>query len=221
VRLAVLLMLAALLPARAAEFTTDHEGAPAITFVKLLRNPHDRDWWAWVTLAHEDWPIENRRFLLPEKVEYPDLREDTFWRHNLRDSDHVMFHSEEDHDKVYVRRRKFTAPYKHYVDWWVVRDPKGKILAKRDIEDPHPGGWPWTMLQKRIKIPIGVTQVTFQPHDKLHGYSPQKVVVDILTAKGPSYEVGELPLPAYSGRTGGAVKRYMRSNLAEEIPEGW
>lgn len=220
-RLALALMLACWSLAHAAEFTTDYEGAPAITFVKLIRNPHDRDWWAWVTFLHEDWPIENRRFLLPEKIVYPDLREDTFWRHNVRDSDHVLFHSEEDHDKVYVRGRRWSSPFKHYVDWWVVRDPKNKILAKRDIEQPHPGGWPFTLLEKRIEIPVGVTTVTFQAHDKLHGYSPKTVTVDILSKKGPNYEVEELPLPAYTGRSTGSVKRYMRSNAAYDIPEGW
>lgn len=215
--LAAALALLMASPIQAAEFTTDNEGGPRITFVKLLRRPDLREYWAWVTLEHEDWPIENRRFLLHEEAVYPDLPPGTT---RVETPDWVVDTNHEDRDRVYTRARRFPSPYRHYVDWWVVVGPKGEKVHRRDIEYPHPGGWPFTLLERGIKVPVGITQLTFKAHDPIHGYGPQVVSVDLLQEKGPGFEIEDAPPWKWSGRLPNA-KKHMRSNAVYDVPELW
>lgn len=201
----------------AAEFTTDQSGGPKVTFVKLMYKPDLREYWAWVTLEHEDWPIETRRFLLPEGSEYPDLDRDT-WREAGPHWNQAL--NNDDLDRVYTRQRRFPSPYRHAVDWWSVVGPKGERIHKRDIEYPHPGGWPFTLLERGIKVPTGITTLTFKAHDPIHGYGPVTVTVDLLKKKGAGYEVGDLGPWKWSGRIP-SVKKYLRSPLAHDIPDLW
>lgn len=191
---------------RGAEFTAEREGAPAITHVKLLRNDHEGEWWAWVTIDHEDWPIESRRFLLPEWTVQPPMKE------------HIL--NERFHDFRALRRRRLNHPYPHFVNWWVVLGPKGEKIHKRFIEGPHPGGWPYVLLEKGIKVPVGITKLTFVAHDKIHGAGTRSVTVDLLQKKGPNYEVEILPLPPYSGRYG-AARRHFRELGASLKDSTW
>lgn len=209
-RLALIALVAlAVARARAAEFTTDHEGAPAITQVKLMRNAHLGEWWAWVTFDHEDWPIETRRFKLPDKVFYPYILDG----HRLLDEVH-------DRDRIYTRDRRWTHPYRHFVDWWVIVGPKNEKIHKRVIDRPHPSGWPFKLLERGIKIPIGITQVTFKAHDRIHGESKKTITVDILQQKGPGWEVESLPPPPLLGIRG-AAKRHFRSIVVRDVPDLW
>lgn len=207
--LLVLALTALAVAARAAEFSTDHEGAPAITHVKLLRVDHLEEWWARVTFDHEDWPIDTRRFKLPDEVFYPDILSGTW------PTDAVQ-----DRDRIYTRDRRYKHPYRHFVDWWVVVGPKNEKIHKRVIDHPHPSGWPFELLERGIRIPIGITQVTFKAHDRIHGYSPGTITVDILQKKGPGWEVETLPPPPLLG-IGGRTKRYFRSNIAHDVPDLW
>lgn len=214
-RIALLLMLAA--ACSAAEFNTENEGGPKVTFVKMLYRADLREYWAWVTLEHEDWPIETRRFLLHPDKEYPDVeggsdrKDDPGWRDLI---------SADDQDRVYTRNRKFPAPYRHFVDWWSVIGPKGEKIHRRDIEYPHPGGWPFKLLERGIKVPTGLTQLTFKAHDPVHGYGTVQVTVDLLKKKGPGFEVEETPIPKWTGRIP-TVKKWFRSPLAHEVDPLW
>ena len=204
----------------AAEFRTDNEGAPRISHVKLLYSVELREYWAWVTIEHEDWPIETRRFKLPDNVLYPDLPDlpgKQHWRvegYQWRD-----IYNREDEDRVYERGRQFPAPYRHSVDWWAVVGPKGEKVHKRFIEKPHPGGWPFKLLERGIKVPNGMSQLTFKAHDPVHGYGPP-VVIDLLKNKGTSYEIEPLPPFKWTGRIP-SVRKWMRSNSAFDIPDLW
>ena len=203
--------------ARAAEFTTENNGGPKVTHVKLMHHPDLREYWAWVTLEHEDWPIETRRFLLPDEKLYPDISSESMrgdsvdWRQLVRP---------DDIDRVDARSRSFPAPYRHAVDWWSVLGPKGEKIARRDIEYPHPGGWPFTLLQRGIKVPFGITQLTFKAHDPIHGYGPVQVTVDLLKKSGPGFEVEESPMWKWTGRRPSA-KKYFRSVLGDDVFELW
>jgi hypothetical protein len=190
-------------PVLAAEYRTDWEGAPRITHVKMLRDEYHLEWWAWVTIDHEDWPIESRLFVLDEHVEYPRHKE--------------PWEFERAHDKWgEPPTREFPHPYTHFVNWWVVVGPHDEVIHKRYIEHPHPGGWPYQLLEKGIHLPLGVTQVVFKAHDKLHGYGPQTVTVDILKKSGPGFEVEVMKLPQIR-QAGGTVRKWMRSNLSKEL----
>jgi hypothetical protein len=191
----------------AAESTTEWEGAPAITHVKMLRNDHLLEWWAWVTIEHEDWPIETRLFPLPDALMHPLVGE----------GETMHERTPADDDKVTTRLRRLTHPYRHFVNWWVIVGPKNEKIHKRNVEQPHPGGWPFTLLERGIKIPLGITQVTFKAHDKIHGYGPRTVTVDILKKSGPGFEVDDVPPPPYTGRRGVARRHFRVPDLSREI----
>jgi hypothetical protein len=74
----------------------------------------------------------------------------------------------------------------------------------------------------RSRTICGVSSSTliFKAHDRIHGYSPRTVTVDLLKDKGPSYSVEILPGPSYSGQYGSA-KRYFRGPSSGDIPDTW
>ena len=201
----------------AAEFRTAYEAQPRVTHVHLMYVAESREYWAWVSLEHEDWPIETRRFLLHPDDLYPDLHDEVEKRDDKRWTVQV---SREDLDRVYTRDRKFNSPYRHWVDHWVVLGPKGEKIHRRDIEGPHPGGWPFKLLERGIRVPLGVTKLTFKAHDPIHGYGSKTVTVDLITGKGPDFEVETIKPYPWTGRLPG-VKKYFRSNDAENVPDMW
>jgi hypothetical protein len=199
------------------EFRTEASGAPKITHVKLFRSAELREYWAWVTIEHEDWPISNRRFRQNPDDLYPDLV-DPIQRRQFPEWTQPT--TTEELDRVYTREPSFPAPYRNAVDHWVVLGPKGEKVHRRDIVRPHPGGWPFMLLERGIKPPIGLTQLTWKAHDPIHGYGTVVVTVDLLKDKGPNYEIVPLPPYPWTGRLPG-VKKWMRSNCASDVPDLW
>jgi hypothetical protein len=77
----------------------------------------------------------------------------------------------------------------HYADAWRVVDAKGKVLATRTLWHPHVDEQPFTRSLGDIQIPAGVSVVYVEAHDKVHGWSKQRVRVDLTQAKGERFEV--------------------------------
>ena len=77
----------------------------------------------------------------------------------------------------------------HYADAWRVVDEKGEVLGTRTLFHPHETEQPFTRSLSDLAIPKGVLTVFVEAHDKVHGWSKQRVRVDLNQAKGDRFEV--------------------------------
>ena len=76
----------------------------------------------------------------------------------------------------------------HYADGWRVVSEQGKDLGTRTLFHPHEDEQPFTR-SHTIKIPEGTTTVYVEAHDKVHGWSKQRVKIDLTKASGDRFEV--------------------------------
>jgi hypothetical protein len=77
----------------------------------------------------------------------------------------------------------------HYADQWRVVDSKGTVLGQRILYHPHEHEQPFTRSQGGIKIPAGTKTVYVEAHDKVHGWSKQRVRVDLTQKSGDRFTV--------------------------------
>ena len=79
--------------------------------------------------------------------------------------------------------------WEHYADAWRVVTESGKQLGERVLFHPHENEQPFTRSLSGLVIPKSVTVVFVEAHDKVHGWSKQRVRVDLKTSKGERYRV--------------------------------
>jgi len=79
--------------------------------------------------------------------------------------------------------------WQHYADAWRVVDEKGSVLGLRTLFHPHVDEQPFTRSLGDIKIPPHLTIVFVEAHDKVHGWSTEKIRVDLNKKQGDSYKV--------------------------------
>jgi hypothetical protein len=65
----------------------------------------------------------------------------------------------------------------------------GTVLGTRTLYHPHETEQPFTRSLGGVAILAGMTTVYVEAHDKVHGWSPQRVLVDLERAKGERFEV--------------------------------
>ena len=78
--------------------------------------------------------------------------------------------------------------WKHYADGWRVLDAKGKVIKMRTLFHPHDKN-PFTRSLGGVVIPAGAKSVSVEAHDKVHGWSKNKVVIDLSKNKGDKYTI--------------------------------
>jgi hypothetical protein len=71
------------------------------------------------------------------------------------------------------------AGWDHYADSWRVLDAEDNVLAERILLHPHIDEQPFTRSLSGIKIPENIHTVYIEAHDKLHGWSADKLAVDL------------------------------------------
>jgi len=69
--------------------------------------------------------------------------------------------------------------WNHYADNWQVVDGEGNVLGDRVLYHPHVGEQPFTRSLDNVKIPEGTTTVYIKAHDKVHGWMPDRLTVDL------------------------------------------
>ena len=69
--------------------------------------------------------------------------------------------------------------WNHYADKWDVLDENGTVLATRVLHHPHVDEQPFTRGLSGVKIPEGVTAISVQAHDSVHGYGGKTVTVEV------------------------------------------
>ena len=77
----------------------------------------------------------------------------------------------------------------HYADDWQIVDKKGNVLGNRKLWHPHVGEQPFTRSLSDVLIPKGTEVIYIEAHDKVHGWSKQRVRIDMRKPKGPRYEI--------------------------------
>ena len=79
--------------------------------------------------------------------------------------------------------------WERYADAWRVVDDAGKELGKRVLLHPHENEQPFTRSLHSITIPSDTRIVYVEAHDKVHGWSQQRIRVDLQQANGDGFEV--------------------------------
>lgn len=77
--------------------------------------------------------------------------------------------------------------WNHYADGWRVVDVKGKELGHRKLWHPHDNEQPFTRSLSSVSIPKGAKIIYVEAHDKVHGWSKQRVKIDLSKPKGDRY----------------------------------
>lgn len=79
--------------------------------------------------------------------------------------------------------------WNHYADAWRVVTADGHVLGTRTLYHPHVDEQPFTRSLRDVVIPPATTVVVIEAHDKVHGWSSQRVRVDLTEQKGERYRV--------------------------------
>lgn len=85
--------------------------------------------------------------------------------------------------------RHHDTGWDHYADKWRVVDSRGQVLGVRVLFHPHENEQPFTRSESGIVIPDGNKIVYVEAHDKVHGWSKQRVRVDLSKRKGDRFTV--------------------------------
>ena len=93
------------------------------------------------------------------------------------------------HWSVNVTLQHADTGWDHYADNWRVVDEAGNVLGDRVLFHPHVNEQPFTRSLGNLVIPAGITRVFIMAHDKLHGWSPSRLKVDMTKAAGGHLKV--------------------------------
>ena len=97
----------------------------------------------------------------------------------------VEFRSDEgNHWSVDVTLKHGDTGWDHYADNWRIVDDKGNILGNRVLYHPHVDEQPFTRSLSSVKVPEGTTIVYVEAHDKVHGWTPNRLKVDLNVVAG-------------------------------------
>jgi len=76
-----------------------------------------------------------------------------------------------------------------YADIWRIVDSKGNVLGTRTLYHPHVDEQPFTRSLSGLSIPKNITQVYIEAHDKVQGWSKDRVKVNLNEHSGDRYQV--------------------------------
>ncbi|HED16418.1 MAG TPA: hypothetical protein ENI64_06380 [Gammaproteobacteria bacterium] len=79
--------------------------------------------------------------------------------------------------------------WNHYADGWRLVTVDGKVLGHRTLWHPHVDEQPFTRQLSDIKIPANIKTIVVEAHDTVHGWSPDKVKIDLGQSEGKRYRV--------------------------------
>ena len=90
-----------------------------------------------------------------------------------------FFKQGDDTWSVSVTLRHADTGWDHYADAWRVLGADDTELGRRVLYHPHEDEQPFTRSLSGVKIPAGMTSVWVQAHDKVHGWSPNRLKIDL------------------------------------------
>jgi methionine-rich copper-binding protein CopC len=91
--------------------------------------------------------------------------------------------------KVDVTLKHADSGWDHYANEWRIVDDKGTVLDRRVLAHPHVDEQPFTRSLYSAKIPQQVSIVFIEASDSVHGWSPDRIRVDLSKSSGERYQV--------------------------------
>lgn len=79
--------------------------------------------------------------------------------------------------------------WKHYADGWRLVDEKGNEIGKRTLYHPHVNEQPFTRSLSGFQIPKGIKIIFIEAHDLKHGWSSNRVKIDMSKSSGTKYKI--------------------------------
>ncbi len=79
--------------------------------------------------------------------------------------------------------------WKHYADAWRLVDESGNEIGKRTLYHPHVHEQPFTRSLSGFHIAGDVKIIFVEAHDLKHGWSPDKVKIDLAKTSGDKYKI--------------------------------
>lgn len=73
--------------------------------------------------------------------------------------------------------------WNHYADLWRLVDSEGNVLGERKLLHPHDDEQPFARSTSGVRIPKDSTALFLEAHDSVHGWSPNRLAVDITQAE--------------------------------------
>ncbi|MDH5360834.1 MAG: hypothetical protein OEX03_09730 [Gammaproteobacteria bacterium] len=77
----------------------------------------------------------------------------------------------------------------HYADAWRLVDANGKEIGKRVLFHPHEQEQPFTRSLGNVRINPTTKIIYVEAHDKVHGWSKQRLMVDLRKRQGQGFQV--------------------------------
>ncbi len=88
-----------------------------------------------------------------------------------------------------VTLRHADTGWDHYADGWRVVGKNGVVYGHRTLAHPHVKEQPFTRSLRGIKIPRDIVEVYVEAHDKVHGWSRQRLRVRLDKPHGDRFKV--------------------------------
>jgi len=79
--------------------------------------------------------------------------------------------------------------WEHYADAWRLVDEMGNEIGLRTLYHPHVNEQPFTRSLSNLHIGDDKKIIFIEAHDKEHGWSPNKVKVDMSQSSGAKYQI--------------------------------
>jgi hypothetical protein len=102
---------------------------------------------------------------------------------------HVEFEKQGASWTIAVTLQHADTGWDHYADGWRVVTKDGKVLGHRTLYHPHVNEQPFTRNLSGVMIPPEINIVFIEAHDKVHGWNPQRLEVNLQQDQGDGYRV--------------------------------
>jgi hypothetical protein len=96
----------------------------------------------------------------------------------------ALIHQSQGEYMVNVKLQHQDTGWEHYADAWRVIDNEGNVLGTRTLLHPHVNEQPFTRALNNVKINDSLTTLYIEAHDKVHGWSKQKLEIDLTKMQG-------------------------------------
>ena len=79
--------------------------------------------------------------------------------------------------------------WEHYADAWRLVDKSGNEIGKRVLWHPHVNEQPFTRSLSNFHIPENSETIYVEAHDKVHGWSKNRVEINLKQKSGNRYQI--------------------------------
>lgn len=93
----------------------------------------------------------------------------------------TIIHQSQNEYLVNVKLQHQDTGWEHYADEWRIVDQHGNILARRILLHPHVNEQPFTRSLSNVKLDDDLSIIYIEAHDKLHGWTENKLEIDLKT----------------------------------------